>query len=99
MGDGHLPCPAFLFASMLILYHSYHVFLALTSLFLIKIISAGKQISPSVTLRVPAPLSGEPFLDVAPPKHLLKGEGDRLRWRGSLLPAFSFVFLAEVISI
>ena len=33
MGDRHLPCPAFLFASMLISYHSYHVFLALTSLF------------------------------------------------------------------
>ncbi len=59
MGEVSRPCPALLFASLLL---SYHVFLALTSTFFSeKNYFFWETANPSVTLRVPAPLSGEPF--------------------------------------
>ena len=64
--------------------------------FRIKIISAGKQTNPSVTLRVPAPLSGEPFCMLHLKSLPWKGRGTACG--GGVLPAFSFIFLIDGIS-
>ena len=78
MGEVSRPCPALLFASLLL---SYHVFLALTSLlFFGKNYFCRKAEPLSHASR--SPFRGA-FFDAAPPKPPLKGEGDRLRWWGS----------------
>ena len=72
------PCPALLFASLLL---SYHVFLALTSLlFFGKNYFCRKAEPLSHASR--SPFRGA-FFDAASQKPPLKGEGDRLRRRGS----------------
>ncbi len=53
------PCPALLFASLLL---SYHVFLALTSIFLRKIISADKQQTPPSRCACQLPFQGSLFV-------------------------------------
>ena len=74
------PCPALLFASLLL---SYHVFPALTSLlFFGKNYFCRKAEPFRHAARASSPFRGA-FFDAALQQPPLKGEGYRLRWRGS----------------